>query len=326
MWRHREKRVQEEGKVKNRIRTFTLAAAVLSAALMTACGSRAPADEEYESFVYCLNADATGLVKEEYDIPDGEPQEQAEEILEKLAEQSDDLEHISPIPEDVDVLGCVLNGSILDVDFSDTYLDIERTQEKLVRAAVVQSLVQVEGINAVRFMIDGEPFTDSSGTQTGLMNEDDFVGNTSSSPSSYQTDMLTLYFANEDGDKLVQQNTSVRYSSNVSKDKLIVEKLMQGPAGSSAGPTINPNANLLSVTTKDEICYVNFDSTFLTGAYDVLPEVTVYSIVNSLVEGTGVKQVQITINGETNAEYMDAVDLSQPLSENRDLLAVKDDE
>ena len=303
MWRHREKRVQEEGKVKNRIRTFTLAAGVLSAALMTACGSRAPADEEYESFVYCLNADATGLVKEEYDIPDGEPQEQAEEILEKLAEQSDDLEHISPIPEDVDVLGCVLNGSILDVDFSDTYLDIERTQEKLVRAAVVQSLVQVEGINAVRFMIDGEPF-----------------------PSSYQTDMLTLYFANEDGDKLVQQNTSVRYSSNVSKDKLIVEKLMQGPAGSSAGPTINPNANLLSVTTKDEICYVNFDSTFLTGAYDVLPEVTVYSIVNSLVEGTGVKQVQITINGETNAEYMDAVDLSQPLSENRDLLAVKDDE
>ena len=71
---------------------------------------------------------------------------------------------------------------------------------------------------------------------------------------------------------------------------------------------------------------MNFDSAFLTGAYDVLPEVTVYSIVNSLIEGTEAGQVQITINGETNAEYMDAVDLSQPLSENRDLLAVKDDE
>ena len=71
---------------------------------------------------------------------------------------------------------------------------------------------------------------------------------------------------------------------------------------------------------------MNFDSAFLTGAYDVLPEVTVYSIVNSLIEGTEAGQVQITINGETNAEYMDAVDLSQPLSENLDLLAVKDDE
>ena len=56
------------------------------------------------------------------------------------------------------------------------------------------------------------------------------------------------------------------------------------------------------------------------------PELTVYSIVNSLIEGTEATQVQITINGESNAEYMDTVDLSQPLSENRDLLAVKDDE
>lgn len=311
-----------------RIRIFALimSVTVLCIFVLPACRDTASEDESYDSFVYCLNADRTGLVKEEYEIPDGEPQEQAEQVLLKLKEQSDDLECVNPIPEDVEVRGCFLTGSILDVDFSGNYLHIERIQEKLVRAAVVQSLVQIEGINAVRFMIEGEPFTDSSGIETGLMNEDDFVGNISSSPSSYQTDTLTLYFANVEGDKLVEQKRIVRYSSNVSKDKLIVEKLMQGPAGSDAGPTINPNANLLSVTTKDNICYVNFDSTFLTGAYDILPELTVYSIVNSLVEGTEAEQVQITINGESNAEYMNTVDLSQPLSENRDLLAVKDDE
>ena len=59
---------------------------------------------------------------------------------------------------------------------------------------------------------------------------------------------------------------------------------------------------------------MNFDSTFLTGAYDILPELTVYSIVDSLVEGTEATQVQITINGESNAEYMETVDLS-PASE-----------
>ena len=311
-----------------RIRIFALALAVLvSVAALSACGRSDPEnDEDYESFIYCLNADSTGLVKEECEIPDGGPEEQAGQVLKLLGEQSDDLEYIRPIPEDVEVIGFALTGSILEVNFSSTYLDIERIQEKLIRAAVVQSLVRIEGINAVRFMIGGEPFKDSSGAETGLMNEDDFVGNTSSSPSSYQTDMLTLYFANADGNRLVEQKTTVRYSSNVSKDKLIVEKLMQGPAGSSAGPTINPNANLLSVTTKDDICYVNFDSTFLDGEYDILPELTIYSIVNSLIEGTEARQVQITINGESNAEYMDTVDLSQPLSENRDLLAVRDDE
>lgn len=309
--------------MKKRIWIFLL---IMSAAVLAACGNHAVEEERYDSFVYVLNEDETGLIKEDYEIPDGQPQEQAEQMLEKLQEESGDLDRVSPIPETVEVLGCTLWGNILDVDFSGSYLDIGRIREKLVRAAIVQSLVQIEGINAVRFTIEGEPFADSSGAETGLMNEDDFVGNTSSSPSSYQSDTLTLYFANTDGDKLVGQKTTVRYSSNVSKDKLIVEKLMQGPAGSSAGPTINPNANLLSVTTKDKICYVNFDSTFLTGAYDILPELTVYSIVNSLVEGTEAEQVQITINGESNAEYMDAVDLSQPLSENRDLLAVKDDE
>ena len=296
---------------------------IISVVVLAACGKK---NAESESFVYCLNGTETGLVKTEYVMPDGGPQEQAEKMLEKMREPSDDLECISPIPEDVEVLGCSLSGSILDVNFSKTYLDLGRIQEKLVRAAVVQSLVQIEGINAVRFAVDDVPYVDSSGNETGVMNADDFVGDTSSSPSSYQTDTLTLYFANADGDRLVEQKTTVRYSSNVSKDKLIVEKLMQGPAGSDAGPTINPNANLLGVTTKDEICYVNFDSTFLTGAYDILPELTVYSIVNSLIEGTEATQVQITINGESNAEYMDTVDLSQPLSENRDLLAVKDDE
>lgn len=104
---------------------------------------------------------------------------------------------------------------------------------------------------------------------------------------------------------------------------MIVEKLMQGPE-SGAYPTINPNANLLGVTIKDDICYVNFDSTFLNGEYDILPKLTIYSIVNSLVEGTEATQVQITINGESKAKYMGTVDLSQPLKENLELVAADD--
>ena len=47
--------------------------------------------------------------------------------------------------------------------------------------------------------------------------------------------------------------------------------------------------------------------------------------MNSLVEGTEATQVQITINGETNAEYMDAVDLSQPFEENMDFVAADEE-
>lgn len=287
---------------------------------LAGCAGRTEVGKE-EPFIYALNGDRTGLVKISYETPDGEVQEQAQSVLDELKEPSEDIKYTAPIPEEVEVQECSLHGSILDVDFSGEYTEIEPLEEKLVRAAVVQSLLQVTGINAVSFTVEEEPLVDSDGLLVGLMNGDDFVENTGSSPSTYQTDTLTLYFADESGSRLVAEKRNVRYSSNVPKEKLIVEKVMQGPETEGAYPTVNPDANLLSVTTKDGICYVNFDSTFLTGTYDILPELTVYSIVNSLTEGTEVQEVQFTINGESNARYMETVDLSKPLEENLDLIA-----
>lgn len=305
-------------------RKIMLLAGCLSLSVMLAsCGKRTDVGKE-DPFIYCLNEDRTGLTKISYDFPEGNSEETARAVLEELKEPAEEIEYTAPIPKEVKVQGCRLRGSILDVDFNSAYLEMGALEEKLVRAAVVQSLVLIDGINAVSFTVDGEMLKDSTGFPVGLMNEDDFVENTGSSPTAYQTDTLTLYFADKEGDSLVPREVDVRYSSNVSREKLIVEKLMQGPSGSGAYPTINPDANLLSVTIKDGICYVNFDSTFLTGAYDVLPEVTVYSIVNSLVEGTEAQQVQITINGETDAKYMETVDLSQPLEEKEELVAAEE--
>lgn len=293
--------------------------------VFTACSGRTDVGDG-ESYIYCLNTDRTGLVKISYEIDQDDTLEAAESVLEELKKPAEEIEYTAAIPDNVEVNGCSLKGSILSVDFDSAYLQIGKLEEKLVRAAVVQSLLRIEGIDGIMFTVDSEPLRDSDGNIIGLMNKDDFVENTGSSPSSYQTDTLHLYFANKAGDGLVEQEMDVRYSSNVSKEKLIVEKLIQGPSGTEAYPTINPNTNLLSVTTKDGICYVNFDSTFLTAAYDVYPEITVYSIVNSLVEGTDAVRVQITINGETNASYMETVDLSQPLQEDMDWVEAAEDE
>ena len=299
-----------------------LAGCLCLSVMLASCGKRTDVGKE-DPFIYCLNENRTGLTKISYDFPEGNAEETARAVLEELKEPAEEIEYTAPIPKEVKVQGCRLRGSILDVDFNSAYLEMGALEEKLVRAAIVQSLVLIDGINAVSFTVDGEMLKDSTGFPVGLMNEDDFVENTGSSPTAYQTDTLTLYFADKEGDSLVPREVDVRYSSNVSREKLIVEKLMQGPSGSGAYPTINPDANLLSVTIKDGICYVNFDSTFLTGAYDVLPEVTVYSIVNSLVEGTEAQQVQITINGETDAKYMETVDLSQPLEAKEELVAAE---
>ena len=251
-----------------------LAGCLCLSVMLASCGKRTDVGKA-DPFIYCLNEARTGLTKISYDFPEGNAEEAARAVLEELKEPAEEIEYTAPIPKEVKVQGCRLRGSILDVDFNSAYLEMGALEEKLVRAAVVQSLVLIDGINAVSFTVDGEMLKDSTGFPVGLMNEDDFVENTGSSPTAYQTDTLTLYFADKEGDSLVPREVDVRYSSNVSREKLIVDELMQGPSGSGAYPTINPDANLLSVTIKDGICDVNFDSTFLTGAYDVLPEVTV---------------------------------------------------
>lgn len=292
---------------------------------MTSCGDRRDVKED-ESYIYCMNTDKTGLVKVSAEISGSSVSKKAESVIDEMQKPTDEIEYTQAIPGEIKLLGCTLKGSILEINFSKDYYNVKPLEEKLMRAAIVQSLLQIEGVDAVSIHVNGSALVNAEGKEIGLLNGDDIVDSTGSSLSSYQSNTLTLYFADQDGSKLVKQEVNVRYSSNVLKEKLIVEKLMQGPVQSGAYPTINPAANLLSVTTKDGICYVNFDSTFLTSAYDVLPEITIYSIVDSIVEGTDARQVQITVNGESNAKYMEKVDLSQPLDANLDWVAADNKE
>lgn len=287
--------------------------------LVTACEKRTDVKPEEEA-IYCLNQTQTGLVRVAYEFPDGDAETRVAAVLTELAKPAETIEYTQVLTEEVQVNQSSVKNVIANVDFNEAYLEIPSVREKLVRAAVVYSLLQLPEIQGVWLTVNGEALKNEDGTTVGVLNEDDFVENTGPSVSSYQTAGLTLYFANKTGDKLVEQNVNVRYSSNIPIEKIIVEKLMQGPKGNGCYPTLNPAATLLSVTIKDGVCYVNFDSEFLNSAYDVKPEIAVYSLVNSLLEGTSAGKVQIAVNGVTDVLYKDAVDLSQAFQQNLELV------
>ena len=156
------------------------------------------------------------------------------------------------------------------------------------------------------------------------MMPDDFVQNTGSTLHSYQVRDLTLYFANEKGDALVPETVSVRYNSNLSVEKLIVEQLIKGPSQEGERAVVPPETQVLGVSSRDGICYVNLDQEFLRGVSGVDPEVAVYAIVNSVIEGGGASQVQILVSGETDVSYMNRVTLSKPLTRNLDIVEETD--
>lgn len=305
-----------ENRMKNRIKKVMSFAAFCLLCMNSSCARKVEVAEG-EDFVYCLNGEGTGLVKVACEISGKNSAEKAEVVLKRMASPSDDIKYMPAIPEDMTVNSLNVEHAIAYIDFDEGYHELSNIQEKLVRAAVVRSLVRLDGISGVWITVDEETLKNESGDILGVMNGDDFVENTGSSPSDYEQTSLTLFFANETGDRLVRQQMDVRYNSNISREKLIVEKLMAGPKKSGGYPTLNPSAALLSVTVKEGTCYVNFDSEFLNSVYDVRPEIVIYSLVDSLLEGTSAGNVQIMVNGEKNATYQETVDLSQPIS--RDL-------
>ena len=191
---------------------------------------------------------------------------------------------------------------------------------------MVQSLVQIPDIDGVGFSVEGEGLKDGEGKLLGYLTADNFVQNVGSARHSYQTATLTLYFSNEAGDQLLWEKVDVKYSSNVPMEKLIVSQVIKGPDNTNthAIAAVNPATKVLSVTSEEGICYINLDEGFLENISGVKPEIAVYALVNSVIEGTDVERVQISINGESKIQYMDAIDLSQPLEKNESLESSSD--
>ena len=169
-----------------------------------------------------------------------------------------------------------------------------------------------------------QPVTYDNGMEIGKQSEEDFVQNIGSSLHSYQKGEFSLYFASKDGKKLETEKVSVRYNSNMSVEKMIVEEVLEGPMSSELQETFAADTKVLGVSVKDGICYVNFEEDFLTTTIAVDPKLTVYSLVNSIIDGGNVAKVQILVNGEANVKYMETIDLSQPFS--RDLEIVREEE
>ena len=289
--------------------------------ICTGCGSQEQQNGNQYN-IYYVNNEETKTLTREYVTETESTDELLMEFLGQLAQVPARFEYEAPLAGSFSLLGYALDNGQLTMNFDGQYREMESVKEVLTRAAIVRTLTQIEGIDYVSFTVQGEMLADSSGVTIGMMSSDLFIDNAGNEINAYEKVNLHLYFANESGTGLVEENRrNVVYSSNISLEKLVVEKLVEGPASEGAYPTVDPTTKIISVTTKDGICYVNLDETFLNQPYSTSAEVTIYSITNSLVELSNVNKVQITINGETNLLYREKFSLNEVFERNLDLLA-----
>lgn len=276
--------------------------------------------EDGSYLLYYMNVDETGLERETFKPESEETDALVQEMLERLDNEEPKNEMLALLPKDVDINSYALRKNSVVIDFNKNYRQMGTVRELLARAGIVKTLIQAPEIQNVEFTVDGEAVVDSNGDPVGEMNANTFVEYTGTDINNYQYTTLTLYFTNEAGDKLLPEQRNVYYSSNLPLERVVMEQLLKGPREADMQRTLSEEVNVLSVTVSDGICYVNFGESFVDSALPVQESIPIYSIVNSLVDSCGIKQVKISVEGESKMIFRETMNLDQFYEKNEDLI------
>ena len=271
---------------------------------------------EGEIVIYYSNASCSRLISKIYTPQHEQTVELARELYAKMQEGGYE-DTIPAVAADITISDISLPGNTMSIALQGPWDTMRAPNRMLFLAAVTRTLTQLKDVDGILFTMNGEALTDESGNMMGVLRSASFVDNAVDNPEDYREAVIALYFANEAMDGLVKVERTVVYRSSSSMERIVVEQLLRGPEDSGAKASLPNTASLLSINVRDGVCYVNFDSKFITevlGSYDYVP---VYSVVNSLTELPNVDKVQISINGSSETGFQrDILSFAIPFTRN----------
>lgn len=204
-------------------------------------------------------------------------------------------------------------------ELDDQYIEV------LAKAAITKTLCQLDYVERVQFEVYDSSTMMTSGSVLETYDEYSFV-NAEEEGGYLQKGVITLYFANEAGDMLVEYEKAVEITNNVSLEQLVIESLIAGPQREGYGSTIPEGTTLEKISIKDGVCYVDLSSEFNGSLGTCLDIVTIYSVVNSLCALPTITKVQFLIEGEPQAFYRETIPLDGMFESNMDYVYIDETE
>lgn len=268
--------------------------------------------EKEERSLYFGSEDKRGLAEETltFDKEDS-AEDEARAVITKLLQGPVKQKHTRVIPEGTNLISLEIKDRTATVNLSQ---DFEKTGDNASRLlsiySVVSTLCSIEGINRVQLLINGRKMQyASSGEDIGVLSMNNVI--TTDEIKRNQTAVVELYFGNKNKDGLVKEQRMIDIKDNETMEKTVVNELLLGP-GENGERVIPSDVKLLSVETKDKLCYVNFSKEFLSvGENDAY--LAIYSVVNTLTGQWQSNGVQFLIDGE-RTEMIGSVRVSEALS------------
>lgn len=303
-----------------------MAALVLSGCSLADKGKSEAGQKAAESGIYriyYLNSEENGLIYKTYKPKSSDFQGILKEVLRQFC-QSPDEGVKSALPDTVTIKSSTIGIQEIDVDFDSAYLSLSKVPELLLRSALVETLVQLPGVDKVRFTVESQPLS-IGGVETGAMTEDTFIIPDGNAINPYRTMEIPLYFSSPDGSKLVPEKRKIYYSSNINTERIIAEQIIQGPNKDGENsdkllPVTRDSVIVLGARIKGDTCLIDFSSTvndLPTADSPVQPETALYAFVNAICDALApqdVTGVRFTIEGSSDERFRGQVNLDQTFS------------
>lgn len=271
-------------------RVFVILVCIVSAVLLSSCGKAEEKAKDYPYQVYCLSNDGLSLKAVGY-APEASSQEMIlKELLGQLQISGED--YTAPISGTVSYSNMSFEDHTVTVTFS-SYSVEDSVKNILIRAAIVRTLSQVDGVFNVAFQVsqDASNLSAIAPVIRVVYSADYFVMDIGE-PS--EPIMMRLYFPSTSGDGVKEVERPVIFDDFKSREQYLMEILIAGPTKAETGALagIPASTKILSVSTKNRICTVNLSKEFTKEKTDAAAKLIIQSIAYTLIR---------------NLEYVDGV-------------------
>lgn len=258
--------------------------------------------------LYYLNAEGDGFYPVEYTLENTDDTLLASyEVVSRLSdtENRNTDTYKAAISDGVTVNSIVLNEKEETVDLGAGYRQLDAAEAILLRAAVVKSLVQLDGVQSVRFTINGDSLLDSDDNPIGAMTKDTFILEEESDKLYNSEGNVTLYYANMDGDSLVEYKTHLETPENVPMETEVLLALMDVPGDLDVQSPLPSDLVINQTQIHNSVCYVDLSKDIENVLPGVEEKVMVYAMVNTITSLGNATSVQFTVEGKKKEALRD---------------------
>lgn len=148
--------------------------------LMTGCGKGTSSNHasvsDSQVKIYYTNATGTKMLYQtKQRSKETNKQLAAEQMLVWMKEEPESENYFVAIPSEVVINNVVARNNIVNIDFAVGYGNLDKAKDVICRAAIVKTLIQINGIDYVEFSIGGKTMMDADGTPIGSLTDSSFL-------------------------------------------------------------------------------------------------------------------------------------------------------